>query len=416
MSHDSHSDRNHFTKEVHQAKNDLFEIGERILTGLLRSKNLLEIGRARSHRCKEEFVFGLEALVEHALRNARVFGDLSCRCIVPLRAKDFARYCQDLFVWVASAATEGTDATDSIPANRVQVAAGTPGVAWAEPVVQGFGRVTRPDGVRELVKVIGVQPPRYAGLPRTLSAGTSPQALRASGRIFMNANDRPTFGAAELGDRVEVDGRAGIVAGFFEGMDPHSPYYYLYANIDDARGMTDFLQDRVTYVAVGLEQGASTEDVKRRLLARNPDTTVLSRRDLHNAEIRYFLVRSPVGIVFGMGTVVAAFIGGAIVAVTLYSTVIDRTRDYGMLKAVGARGRDLLQLLMFQAWAFALVGFLVGAGAFFVVRHGYPNLPMRVSPEMLGAIALAAFLSCTLASLAAVRRVLTLDPAIVFKA
>jgi len=63
-----------------------------------------------------------------------------------------------------------------------------------------------------------------------------------------------------------------------------------------------------------------------------------------------------------------------------------------------------------------LVGFLVGAGAFFVVRHGYPNLPMRVSPEMLGAIALAAFLSCTLASLAAVRRVLTLDPAIVFKA
>jgi hypothetical protein len=34
---------------------------------------------------------------------------------------------------------------------------------------------------------------------------------------------------------------------------------------------------------------------------------------------------------------------------------------------------------------------------------------------MLAGVALAALLSCTLASIAAIRRVLTLDPAIVFK-
>jgi putative ABC transport system permease protein len=319
-------------------------------------------------------------------------------------------------VWIASAATESTDATDSVPASRVQAAAGTRGVAWAEPVVQGIGRVTRPDGVREFVKVIGVRPPRYAGLPRTLAAGTTPASLRASDRVFMNSNDRPTFAAAVPGDRIEVDGNAGVVAGFFEGMDPHSPYYYLYANIDDARGMTDFPQDRVTFVAVKLEAGASLEAVKERLASRIADVTILSRQDLHNAEIRYFLQRNPVGLVFGMGTIVAALIGGAIVAVTLYSTVIDRTRDYGMLKAIGARRSDLLQLLLLQAWSFALSGYVVGAGAFFLVRHAYPNLPMKATPDMLAAVALAALVSCTLASLAAVRRVLTLDPAIVFKA
>jgi putative ABC transport system permease protein len=321
----------------------------------------------------------------------------------------------DVDIWVASAATESTDATDSVPASRVQAAAGTSGVAWAEPVVQGIGRVTRPDGVREFVKVLGVQAPRYAGLPRTLSAPTSPAGLRASDRIFMNWNDRPTFAAAQPGDRVEVNGNAGIVAGFFEGMDPHSPYYYLYANIDDARGMTDFPQDRVTFVAVGLAPGATVDDAKRRLAARIPDVTVLSREDLHDAEIRYFLGRNPVGLVFGMGTVVAAFIGGAIVAVTLYSTVIDRIRDYAMLKAIGAQRRDLFQLLLLQAWAFALAGYAIGASAFFAVRHAYPSLPMKATPPMLAAVALASILSCTLASFAAIRRVLTLDPAIVFK-
>jgi putative ABC transport system permease protein len=322
----------------------------------------------------------------------------------------------DADMWIASAATESTDATDSLPANRVGAAAGTPGVAWAAPVVQGVGRVTRPDGVREFVKVLGVQPPRYAGLPRTLASGTSKDFLRGSDRIFMNSTDRATFAAANPGDRIEVNGNAGVVAGFFEGMDPHSPYYYLYANIDDARGMTGFPQDRITYVAIGLEPRTHVDDVKRRLAARIADVTIFTRAELHDAETRYFLARNPVGIVFGMGTVVAALIGAAIVAITLYSTVVDRIRDYGMLKAIGARRRDLFQLLLVQAWLFALVGYVIGASAFFLIRHAYPNLPMKATPAMLAGIAITALASCTLASIAAVRRVLSLDAAIVFKA
>ena len=172
---------------------------------------------------------------------------------------------------------------------------------------------------------------------------------------------------------------------------------------------------RVTFIAVGLVPGATLEEVKRRLAARIPDVTLFSRRELHDAEVRYFLQRNPVGLVFSMGTAVAAFIGGAIVAVTLYSTVIDRIRDYGMLKAIGARSRDLLQLLFLQAWSFALVGYAIGAGAFFLVRHAYPSLPMKATPGILVAVALASLVSCTLASLVAVRRVLTLDPGIVFR-
>jgi putative ABC transport system permease protein len=322
----------------------------------------------------------------------------------------------DADLWVASPATESTDATDSLPATRVGAAAGTPGVAWAEPVVQGIGRVTRPDGVREFVKVLGVQAPRYAGLPRTLAAGTTRELLRGSDRIFMNWKDRPTFAAAQTGARVEVNGNRAAVAGFFEGMDPHSPYYYLYANIDDARGMTGFPEDRVTYVAIGLQPGAEPLETKRRLAARIPEATVFTRSELRDAETRYFLARNPVGVVFGMGTAIAALIGAAIVALTLYSTVVDRTRDYGTLKAIGARRRDLLQLLLLQAWSFAIVGALIGVLAFLLLRHAHPDLPMKADPAVMGAVAASALASCTVASLAAVRRVLTLDPAIVFKA
>jgi putative ABC transport system permease protein len=318
-------------------------------------------------------------------------------------------------IWITSVATESTDATDSVPASKVGAAASTLGVAWAAPVVQGLGRVTRPDGVREYVKVLGVEAPRYAGLPRSLAPGSSPGLLRASGRLFLNWNDRKTFASAEPGDRVEIDGKASIVAGFFQGMDPHSPYYYVYANIDDARALTDFPLDRVTYVAVGVAPGQRVRDVKANLEARIPEVLVRTRDELSAMEERYFLVRTPVGVLFGMGTIVAAVIGAAIVAVTLYSTAVDRARDYGTLKAIGARQKDILQLLLVQAWMFCAAGYVLGMAAFFLVKYHFPELALVSPPKIIVGVAAAAFASCTLASLLAVRRVLLLDPAIVFR-
>lgn len=318
-------------------------------------------------------------------------------------------------IWVVSVATESSDATDSLPASKVGAVASTPGVAWAAPVVQGVGRVTRPDGVREYVKVLGVERPRYAGLPQSLAPGTTPDLLHASGRIFLNWNDRKTFAAARPGDRVEIDGKAGIVAGFFQGMDPHSPYYYVYANIDDARALTDFPLDRVTYVAVGVRPAYRIEDVKTNLEARIPEVLVRTRAELAAMEERFFLVRTPVGVLFGLGTIVAAIVGAAIVAVTLYSTAVDRARDYGTLKAIGARQKDILQLLLAQAWIFCAGGYVLGMIAFFIVRFHLPELSMVASPTIIFNVAAAAFASCTLASLVAVRRVLLVDPAIVFR-
>ena len=318
-------------------------------------------------------------------------------------------------VWVMSKASESTDATGSLPASKVAVAAGTAGVAWAAPIVQGQGRVTRPDGVQENVKVIGVEPPRYAGLPAVLAPGTSRDALRGSGRLLLNAADRPTFADARPGDRIEINGRASIVSGFFEGINPHNPFYYVFANLDDARGLTGFPLDRVTYVGVTLAPGADAAEVARALRARIPEALVKTRADLREMEKQFFLVRTPVGVLFGMGTVVAALIGAAIVAVTLYSTAVDRARDYGTIKAIGAQRAEIVQLLMMQAWLFFAAGFVLGMGAFFGVRFSFTELAMAAPPRLIAGVALAAFASCTLASLAAVRRVLVVDPAIVFR-
>lgn len=318
-------------------------------------------------------------------------------------------------LWVLSVATENADITDSLPLTRVAEAASTEGVAWAAPVVQGMSRLMRPDGVRELVKVVGVERPRYAGLARTLADGTRAEHLHGPGRLFINWNDRPSYGFPAPGERVEIGGRTAFVAGFFDGLDPHGSYSYVFANLDDARAILDFAPERTTFVAAGVAPGADVLAVRARLQARMPDTRVVTGHELRSMETGFFLQRTPVGLVFGMGTVVAALVGAIIVASTLYSSVIDRLRDYGTLKALGATRRDLLRLLLAQAWIFFGVGSTIGLLGFFVVKVHATQAPMQSPPWMIATVLATAFVSCTGASVLAIRRVLSIDPAIVFR-
>lgn len=313
-------------------------------------------------------------------------------------------------IWVTSPTTEDTDITDTVPARYVAAAAGTEGVAWASPLVQGMSRATRPDGVRELVKVVGVQAPRFAGLPETSSG-----SLAGPGRILVSTAERPLYGGAEVGDRLEVGGRTLVIAGYFDGVDPHGNYSYVFTNLADARAVTGMSEERATFVAVGVERGGDVDGVAARLRARLPEAKVFTREALRSATIGQFMRRTPVGVVFGMGAVVAALVGSLVAGVTLFSSAVDRTRDFGTLRAIGATGRDLISLILAQALVFFVVGTSAGFAVFALVKIHATSAPMLAPPWMLAAVALGSLVSVVLASLGAIRRVLGVDPAIVFR-
>jgi putative ABC transport system permease protein len=172
----------------------------------------------------------------------------------------------------------------------------------------------------------------------------------------------------------------------------------------------------VTFVAVGVAAGESPQAVRDRLQQRLPETLVFTRAQLHDMELRYFQKRTPVGVVCGMGTLLAALIGAGIVGVTLYSSVIDRLREFGTLKALGASREDLLRLLGAQALLFSAVGYPLGLLGFALVRHlSGPSVTMPAPYWLLASVAAATVIVCGAASAIAVRRVLQVEPAIVFR-
>jgi putative ABC transport system permease protein len=83
-------------------------------------------------------------------------------------------------------------------------------------------------------------------------------------------------------------------------------------------------------------------------------------------------VLSRTGIAISIGTllVFAVISGFFIIGLTLYSAAIDRIKDYGTLKAIGATNSYITRLILLQAVLFAIAGFTIGMGLTEFFRFG----------------------------------------------
>ena len=103
-----------------------------------------------------------------------------------------------------------------------------------------------------------------------------------------------------------------------------------------------------------------------------------------------------------------------LMVVALFFTLItlERVGLYAMLKALGARTRDLMTGISLQAVCVSVVALLLGFAlsvAFVAVLPA--TLPVRLVPERLGQIAVGVLVSALLGSLFTLRRILRIDPA-----
>jgi len=65
-------------------------------------------------------------------------------------------------------------------------------------------------------------------------------------------------------------------------------------------------------------------------------------------------------IVVGIGAI-SLFVGGIGIANTMFTSVLERTKDIGVMKAVGAKNKDIMMIFLIEAGLFGLIGGVVGA-------------------------------------------------------
>jgi putative ABC transport system permease protein len=129
------------------------------------------------------------------------------------------------------------------------------------------------------------------------------------------------------------------------------------------------------------------------------------------------VTKTPIGVVLGSSTVIGLLVGFVMVALTMFSAVLDNLREFGTLKALGATTLDLVGLLWVQAAVYGVLGSIVGAVLVARVASATRSaqIAMQLPPMLLLGVAGVAIVMCIVASSVAVLRVRSIEPAMVFR-
>ncbi|MEI6449504.1 MAG: ABC transporter permease [Actinomycetes bacterium] len=218
-----------------------------------------------------------------------------------------------------------------------------------------------------------------------------------------------------LGDVLSIDDETLKVAGISSGGDL---VVFQYGFVTMNRGRTLLGADEmVNAFLLTFSPGASTADVFARVNAIDPDAIAMTVPAVIKANRR--VINESFLPVLGVLLMIGFLIGVSVIGLTIHSAVLEHRREYGVLKAVGARLRQMFVVVAVQALVSAAAGYAVGIGIALLAARAavlwVPQFITRIQVSDVALVGVAALLMGLIAAVIPLRKIARVDPAMVFR-
>ena len=127
--------------------------------------------------------------------------------------------------------------------------------------------------------------------------------------------------------------------------------------------------ERVDWIVVQVQDGEDVNEValrveedlrdSRDVTEKTQDFTILTPEELLGG---FKDILSIITAFLGAVATISLFVGGVGIANTMYTSVLERTREIGVMKAIGAKNKDILMIFLIEAGLLGLVGGIIGVG------------------------------------------------------
>jgi len=322
-------------------------------------------------------------------------------------------------LWVGKKGNDSFEFASPFDERAYYKVASVAGVARAERLLVNFAQFKLPDGGDLGVQMIGVETTRGRRAllePWNVVAG-DPHRLAEPGAVVLDRTEYDKLKIDRIGHATEITGvRAELVA-LTDGIRSFTTSPIVFADLRSARSYLPQLgPDAVTFVLVEVQPGLDPAVVQARINAL-PHLAAYTRREMSLRTRAYWSDRTGVGAGFFTTAVLGVIVGFVVVGQILYSGTLQYIREYGTLKAMGARNRAVISVILSQAMISAVLGFAVGAPLAIAMRAAMraANLNVALFPALYLATAAITAIMCMFAALLSIIKVLRLDPASVFK-
>ena len=289
------------------------------------------------------------------------------------------------------------------------------GVVEAAPLVIGFAQWRLPGGGTTPVFIVGSELRGLGLRPWDLVAG-SVDDLSIPGSVAIDQSYFERLGTSGIGANAEIRDQKVQVTAVTKGIRSFTTTPFAFTGIDRARAYTGVSPDKASYFLVRVAPDSNVESVRRRLQANLSDVEVLTTTEFRNRSRSFWLFGTGAGAALFAGALLGVIVGTVIVAQTLYSSTKDHLDEFATLRAIGSSGRYIYMVIIWQALLSAIIGFCGAAaiGAIVVRMTAESALPIVVTPALTAGLLALTIVMCVASAIAAIAKVMRIDPAMVF--
>jgi len=319
-------------------------------------------------------------------------------------------------LWVASeGATDFIYAASVLPENAGTLLGLLPEVDTVGPLIVRPVEVTKAGdpGNDFDVQLVGYDPEIGLGGPLEIVAGKSPPG---PGEVVVDKETSDRYGI-DIGDRLLRGAQSLTVVGKSSGGD----FVFTQVGFVTLDTAVDFLKlDRETqrtFFLLTLQDPTETGAFAQRLEAAAPGVIFFTGEEFADKTRERILGNIlPMLIVV---LVIAFVVGLSVSGLTIYTATIEKSREYGILKAEGFTNAFLYRVVLEQSLVTSVLGFFIGAGATVLIapyaQDLVPQFVVFVRWQDLLGITGATLLMGIIAAFIPVRRLAQIDPVTVFK-
>ena len=250
------------------------------------------------------------------------------------------------------------------------------------------------NGETQFVNVIGVDLDKvqllFSGQGWSIDEGRQLRSTDATSALLGptfsdNFDDDP-----RVRSQINLEGNSFRVIGFISAGDPQTQNSMI-ISLERMREVYD-VEDDVSQVVVRIQEGFGQEEVQenieedlrrdRGLEEGDEDFSTSTPQDILDSLTSILSVVQ--GIVVGLASI-ALFVGGIGIMNTMYMSINERTREIGVLKAIGASKRQIRTLFLIESGLIGLIGGLIGV----LIGIGISEIAVFVVARFVETVSLA---------------------------
>jgi putative ABC transport system permease protein len=322
-------------------------------------------------------------------------------------------------IWVMDKNVQYVDDIKPLSDTELFRVKGVPGVEWAVRFYKGIARARLEEGTYEQMILLGIDDATLVGAPEGVFMGSIAD-LRKPDAVIIDAVGYKRIWPGEplrLGRVFEMNDRRAVIVGITTASKTFQSFPIIYTRYSQAVLFAPRERKVLSFVLADPAPGVPAEEVCRQIEAQT-GLQALTRQQFTWKTIRYYLQKTGIPINFGITVFLGFLVGTAIAGQTFYLFTVENIRQFGALKAMGTSNWTILCMVLFQAIQVGIVGYGVGVGLaalFGVATKGFGRLSLFMPWQVLAITGAAVFVIVLLASLLSIRKVLFVDPAIVFR-